>query len=119
MPWFNSSSLKPSNAPPSFYEPTEDRHHSGSKKKGGFFSKSEDKRAKSKHQPPPQNFTNQALKYGMDFHQYREQQLKEQRIIEKKMEKQTGRKSKSSSIKSRKEDVETAFKIGKFFKKSK
>ena len=55
----------------------------------------------------------------MDFHQYREQQLKEQRIIEKKMEKQTGRKSKSSNMKSRKEDVETTFKIAKFFKKSK
>ena len=111
MPWFTKSPEKSS-------QTRDVGRGSQQQKSSGLFVKSEDKKSKSQHQPPAADFKHQAMSYGMDLSSKRDQQMKEQRGIEKKMAKQSGRKISQGGCSSKKEDAKTAFKVANFIRKN-
>ena len=118
MPLFGSKSKQssPKNKHANYLYETEDRRSPARDRKHIFGSGSSDDNKGGRQKDKP-SLQQQAVMYGMNLKDKRDQDMKEREAIEKKMAKQTGRKAHSSRSRSKTEDAKSAFKIVNFIRK--
>jgi hypothetical protein len=118
MPLFGKKSPQTSNNNnTNFLYETEDRRSPAKDRKHFFSSGSADKKGEKQREKP--SLQQQALMYGMNLKDKRDQDIEERQAIEKKMAKQNGRKAHSSRSRSKTDDAKSAFKIVNFIRKHK